>query len=114
MPWNEIEAGKFADAHSFMRSLVHLRRNHPALRSDKFSFQYLSTDLSGKHRLVILRKFDEITGETIDCIFNFGRLPFTLKGEFLPKEGSVLLSKNIDCYTEFYGKYTYSNEESSV
>ncbi|MBB5226359.1 alpha-glycosidase [Treponema ruminis] len=96
MPWKEIEAGKFAEAHSFMRSLVRLRRKHAALRSDKFSFQYLSTDLSGKHRLVILRKFDEFSGETIDCIFNFGRLPFTLKGEFLPKEESILLSRNVD------------------
>ncbi|WP_294430231.1 glycoside hydrolase family 13 protein [uncultured Treponema sp.] len=96
MPWKELEEGKFDDELNFMRTLVHIRRNHAALRSDSFSFHYVPSDLNGKHRVVIMQRFDEKSGETIDCFFNFGRFPFPLKGDFSIKNGEILLSRNLE------------------
>jgi len=96
MPWKEIAEGRFDEALHFMRTLVHLRREHSALRSDAFSMRYMPKDLSGKHRVVILEKYDDCPGkeERITCIFNFGKRPFALKNEYGLK-GTVLLSRHV-------------------
>lgn len=96
MPWKEIESGKFDEELSFMKKLVHLRRNHPALTSDDFAFRYVNNDLGGKHRIVILEKKDELSGDSVLCIFNFGRFDFPMQGEYLLKKHSVLLSRLLD------------------
>lgn len=96
MPWKEIKKGKFDDAFLFMRKLVHLRREHAALRSDEFSFKYAPNDLLGKHRVVIIEKNDSESGEKILCFFNFGRTTFALRGEFDAENKTVLLSRHFE------------------
>ena len=96
MPWKEIAEGKFDETGSFMRSLIHIRREHPALRSEELSFYYMSNDLTGKHRLVVLQKRDKKSGEQIDCIFNFGRIPSTLTNELCAKNAEILLSRKTE------------------
>lgn len=96
MPWEEIENGDFDEALSFMKKLVHLRREHPALRSDDFEFKYMSNDLNGKHRVVIMEKHDKESGECIECIFNFGRTTFIPKGDFAAGTTPLLLSRHFE------------------
>ena len=93
MPWKEIAEGKFDSNLAFMRSLINLRRAHPALRSDEVKFRYINNDLSGRHRVVILERFDKKSGEKLLCIFNFGRINFILKGEFACKKENILISR---------------------
>lgn len=93
MPWQEIAEGRFNEALNFTKTLVHLRREHAALRSDCFSMQYANNDLNGKRRFVVLEKRDEATGEKIACLFNFGRQSVTVKGDNALEGSEILVSR---------------------
>lgn len=71
MPWKEIEEGKFDSELEFMKTMIHMRREHPALRSLDMSFVYEKDDLDGNNRIVHIRKICKETNEAISCYFNF-------------------------------------------
>lgn len=72
MPWNEIEQGKFDDELNFMKTMIHLRHSHAALRSVDVSFVYDENDPDGENRVVNITKFDKETNDKVSCYFNFG------------------------------------------
>ena len=90
MPWKEISEGKFDKELAFMKTMIHLRREHPALRSVDMSFVYDKDDPDGNNRVVHIRKVDLETGEKISCYFNFGDKNYDL--DF--KSGKLLYSRN--------------------
>lgn len=98
MPWEEIDEGKFDAELDFMTTLIHTRKNHPALRSTDIRFIYSDDDKTGKNRVVHFEKHDTKSGEIISCWFNFGSETIT---NFLDEE--ELNSKKIlisNCYSE--------------
>ena len=82
MPWKEIEEGKFNDPRNLIKSLIALRKAHPALRSTEINFCK-----SAESRLVILERSDKEKGERLRCYFNF-----TGKGCTVKEEGKVLFA----------------------
>src|SRR5574344_690376 len=44
MPWKEIENGSYNASLSFMKTLIALRKEHPALRSDEITFSYSDSE----------------------------------------------------------------------
>lgn len=96
MPWKEIEEGAFDDVLDFMRALVRLRRDSPALKSDELSFRFLQNDLNGRRRVVILEKRDESSGEHVECLFNFGRAPFAVSSCGVVGSADIALSRRLE------------------
>lgn len=67
MPWKEIEEGRFNDDMEFMKSLISLRKNHPAMTSSRYDFVYDESNPDGKERTVKILKTAEDKSEKI-CV----------------------------------------------
>ena len=96
MPWSEIENGDFDEVLHFIRALINIRRAHPSLRSDDFSFRYLTSDLNGRHRIIIMEHRDKKSGEKLVCLFNFGKFEFTMRGEYEARAENTLISRRLE------------------
>ena len=75
MPWKEIEAGDYDERIAFMKKLISLRKDTPALRSTGVKFIYDSEDPRGNTRVVHIRKTAEDGSPAADCVFNFDTDP---------------------------------------
>jgi cyclomaltodextrinase / maltogenic alpha-amylase / neopullulanase len=75
MPWKEIEEGKYTGELRFMKTLIMLRRTHPALRGYDVQFVYDEKEADQNPRIVHIRKISDDGTETIDVLFNFGNSP---------------------------------------
>ncbi|MDE5898983.1 MAG: glycoside hydrolase family 13 protein [Treponemataceae bacterium] len=100
MPWQEIDGGVFDRELAFFRSLIALRKSHPALCSTRMSFLYDGADGEGRNRVVRLVKTAERgdgesgAAETLLLAANFGTAEFQLDAE--AAAGRVLLSEGLD------------------
>ena len=65
MPWKEIEEGCFAEEMDFVKKLIQLRKNHPALLSTIYDFEQ-----AGDDRTVRLVKTAEDGSEKICVVIN--------------------------------------------
>ncbi len=72
MPWKEIEEGKFSDELDFTKKLIALRKEHPAMRSDRYEFVYSDSDKVGQDRIVHLVKVAEDGSEQIGVVVDCG------------------------------------------
>ena len=77
MPWPEIESGKYSDDMEFIKALIALRKNHPAMKSEAVEFVpcndscgALCNDAAQNQRFVRIRK--ECSTEKLELVFNCG------------------------------------------
>lgn len=87
MPWTEIDAGCFEDDIAFMKTLIDLRKIHPALRGTKITFEKWTTDSGENTRLLRIAKKDERTGEEMTLFVNCSE-----QTALLPSDTVVLFS----------------------
>ena len=87
MPWTEIDAGCFEDDIAFMKTLIDLRKIHPALRGTKITFEKWTTDSGENTRLLRIAKKDERTGEEMTLFVNCSE-----QTVLLPSDTVVLFS----------------------
>lgn len=92
MPWKEIEEGRFNDDMEFMKSLISLRRNHPAMTSSRYDFVYDESNPDGKERTVKILKTAEDKSEKI-CVEINSKMTETSchKENILFKEEGILI-----------------------
>lgn len=72
MPWPEIENGLFAKEIRFMKTLIELRRTHPALSGTEMHFAYTAADPDGEKRIVRMTKASDDGTETVKTVINCG------------------------------------------
>ena len=100
MPWKDIDSGKFASEQEFMKSLISLRKNHPAMISPDYDFIYDDSDPEGKSRVLHLLKLSEKDDERIHLYLNCSGSSFderaALKGkELLLKAEGIYICREL-------------------
>lgn len=100
MPWKDIDSGKFASEQEFMKSLISLRKNHPAMISPDYDFIYDDSDPEGKSRVLHLLKVSEKDDERIHLYLNCSGSSFderaALKGkELLLKSEGIYICREL-------------------
>lgn len=73
MPWEKIMKGEYYDKITTIKNLISLRKNHPALRGNNYSFVRITDD----SRIISYLRTDD-SGEKIMVILNCGNNPLSL------------------------------------
>ena len=86
MPWNKINRGEYHDRIALMKSLIALRNDNPALRSNLYKF----INVPDNPRIICYERFTEDGKNKITVVLNCSTNDYSIT---VPKK-SVLFSMN--------------------